>query len=131
MSPKMKDAVNPYSPPEETEDHQEFLGKYASKAEVLLGAYKGHLGIINMLRAQGYSIDEAKRLSYPLFDEAKIRLIKSQRPLIFISLFLFFLGVFLPLIMLLMGASFTILSTVPLIGGVIFWRKVVRPRRLP
>jgi VIT1/CCC1 family predicted Fe2+/Mn2+ transporter len=131
MSPKMKDAVNPYSPPEEPEDHQEFLGKYASKAEVLLGAYKGHLGIINMLRAQGYSIDEAKRLSYPLFDEAKIRLIKSQRPLIFISLLLFFLGVFLPLIMFLIGASFNIFSTFPLIGGVIFWRKVVRPSRLP
>ena len=127
----MKPEDNPYTSPSIDFDEEPIIQRYVPKAEVLLGANRGHLGIINHLRSEGYSDEDARRLSGPIFDRAKAKLMRSQLPLITCSWVLLFFGATIPLVGLLSGRVDVILPLIFLIGGVVLWYKVVRPRRFP
>ena len=105
--------------------------RWISEAEIILGAGRGHLGIINFLRSQGMSNDEAKKVSFDIFDEAKRRLMKGQRPQIFLGWFLIALGVITPIALFALQARIVVLSTAPILGGIFLLFKVVKPSRLP
>lgn len=52
--------------------------QWTGGAEDIIRAGKGHMGIITFLRSKGLRPDEAKKVSYDIFDEAKRRLLRSQ-----------------------------------------------------
>ncbi len=126
----MKETVNPYSLSETEDDHSSLIEKYISRADVVLGC-KGHLGIINMLRSDGYSVDDAKRLSYPLFDEAFRRIMREQLPLIILARVFFFLGGILPFILLIYNGNLYPILFGLLIVGFMIRQKIIRPSRIP
>jgi hypothetical protein len=99
--------------------------------EVILGCGGGHTGIINALRNKGHSYEEAKRLSYFYFDEAKKRLMRSQLGSIILANGLILLGIMLPVILLIMDTGFLIVAGGPIILGVFLKSKILNPSRLP
>ena len=60
----------------ETENMRE---GWIREAEVVLSAGRGYLGVISMLRSYGMDHVTAKKASYDIFDQAKLRLMKSLR----------------------------------------------------
>ena len=97
----------------------------------VLWAGKGHLGVINYIRLKGGNIGNAKKLSYDIFDEARVRLMRRQRIQIIIGWILIAAGVALPIIMFVMHARVMILTTAPILAGIAMLAKVIRPSRLP
>lgn len=105
--------------------------EWVKRAEVLLGVGKGHMGIISFLRSKGLGPDEAKKVSYDIFDEAKRRLMRSQRGYR-IGAWVFIVGGVVVLgahvFGLLKGFG---LAVFLIIGGVLILGKIVSPDRLP
>ena len=104
---------------------------WISKAEVLLGVGKGHMGIITYLRSQGLGPDEAKKISYDIFDEAKRRIKKSQFFYRIIAWAFIIAGFAMPIILFFALSRFVVISAAPMIGGVLLLGKLVDPPRLP
>ncbi|MGJ8697815.1 MAG: hypothetical protein ACSHYF_15970 [Verrucomicrobiaceae bacterium] len=104
---------------------------WISHAEVLLGAGKGHLGVICYLRDEGLAADDAKRVSYDIFDEAKRRLLKSQRVYRFLGWGLIAFGLLGPILLFVLRSQIVIVSAAPLLVGLGFLSKVANPSRLP
>jgi len=105
--------------------------EWIKSAEVLLGVGKGHMGIISFLRSKGLTADEAKKVSFDIFDEAKRRLLWSQKGYLILGWFFIALGVLLPVVLLFMQARIVIVAGAPIIGGVILLGRLVNPSRLP
>jgi hypothetical protein len=105
--------------------------EWIKKAEVLLGVGKGHMGIIAFLRSKGLGPDEAKKVSFDIFDEAKRRLMRSQLGYRIVAWGFIALGVLLPTALFVMSRGVVLISAVPIIGGVILLGKLVNPSRLP
>lgn len=105
--------------------------QWVQKAEVLLGSGQGHIALINYLRTQGMSHDDAKKISYDIFDEAKRRLMRSQKGIIALGYFLIFIGIFTPLALLILQARLVVIAAAPVLAGLFVLSKVVRPSRLP
>ena len=105
--------------------------KWIAESEIRLGAGKGHLGVINYLRQQGLSGDNAKKASYDIFDQAKARLMKRQRPQIIFGWVLILLGIITPIALFVLQARVVVFSVAPVIAGIFVLFKVVKPSRLP
>lgn len=105
--------------------------EWVRSAEVLLGIGKGHMGVITFLRSKGLGADEAKKVSFDIFDEAKRRLVRSQMGYRIAAWILIALGILLPLILFIMHSRVVIFAAAPIIGGVILLGKLVNPSRLP
>lgn len=105
--------------------------EWVKSAEVMLGAGKGHMGIITYLRTKGPGPDEAKKISFDIFDEAKRRLMRSQLGYRIVAWGFIALGVLLPIALFVMSRGVVLISAVPIIGGVILLGKLVNPSRLP
>jgi len=101
------------------------------EAVSILASHKGHLGIINMLRSYGMSIDAAKRTSFDIFDESKKRLIVAQRPKRFLAYFLILSGILTPIGMLLGGLGLYSFAFMPIILGFVWLTRLANPSRLP
>jgi len=111
--------------------NEETYKEYVERAEVMLGARKGHIAIINYLRKQGMTPDQAKKMSYPIFDEAKASLMVSQNLFRFVAWFLIIMGIVAPIVMVIRGAGFVIVSGAPLILGGLLLNYLIVPSRLP
>ena len=105
--------------------------RWISEAEIILGAGKGHLGVINYLRSQGMNGDDAKKASYDIFDQAKSRLMRSQLPQTILGWILIAIGVVTPIALFVLQARVVIFSLAPILGGIFVLFKVVKPSRLP
>lgn len=104
---------------------------YVGHSEVLLGAGKGHLGIINFLRKSGVAQDEVPQLSIEVFAEANRRLYQSQWPLRSIAGGLMLIGILVPVAFYFTGDGIPVVTIVPLFIGMVLRTKVVRPKQLP
>ena len=106
--------------------------EWIRSAEVLLGVGKGHMGIITFLRSKGLDPEKAKRVSFDIFDEAKKRLVRSQRWYRLAAWFFIGMGfLMLPLVFVFKAPRIGIAAGVPMIGGVVLLGKLVNPSRLP
>lgn len=131
---------NPYQTPDSKrtsfgsrvlgEAHPDFEKRVAA-AYALLQAGRDHLGVINQLRSDGLSFEEAKAESYPVFDRAKKRLKRNQLPLRIIAWSLISCGAIAPLALLFGGAAFVIVTAIPIIGGFGILYRLPNPSRLP
>ena len=110
------------------EEQKEIL---IQEAVELLAQGRGHIGIINLIRRKGESAENAKRLSYPIFDEAKRRLRKQQIPVIFSGWFLIIGFLILPTILFFSDVGFAVYMYAPIFAGAIILAKVQNPERLP
>jgi len=110
---------------------QEILKEgYISHCEVLLGAGRGHLGIINFLRKSGVSTEEIGPLSVEVFEKANDRLYKSQLPLRVIVWSLIAIGVLVPIAFYMTGDGIPVVTIVPVFIGMVLRTKVLRPKML-
>ncbi|MEN8772728.1 MAG: hypothetical protein ABF380_16250 [Akkermansiaceae bacterium] len=105
--------------------------EWIGSAEVILGAGKGHMGIITFLRSKGVERNEAKEVSFDIFDEAKRRLMRSQLGYRVVAWGFIALGILLPIALFLLSRGGVLISAVPIIGGTILLGKLVNPARLP
>ena len=131
---------NPYQTPDSNrttfgsrvlgEAHPDFEKRVAA-AYALLQAGRDHLGVINQLRSDGLSFEEAKAESYLVFDRAKRRLKRNQLPLRIIAWSLIALGSLGPLALLFGGAGFVIVTAIPIVGGFGILYRLPNPSRLP
>ena len=62
-----------------TPEAKQMRESWIREGEIVLSSGRGHLGIINMLRSYGMDHVAAKKASYDIFDQAKLRLMKSLR----------------------------------------------------
>lgn len=106
--------------------------EWIGSAEEILRAGKGHMGIITFLRSKGLRPDEAKKVSYDIFDEAKRRLLRSQLAYRAVAWSLILVGLLLPVaLFFLMSGGLVFIAGTPLIGGGIMLGKLLKPSRLP
>ncbi|NWK56475.1 hypothetical protein HW115_12705 [Verrucomicrobiaceae bacterium N1E253] len=112
-------------------DTQILRDQWIREAEVLLGMGKGHLGVINMLRASGMSTDMAKRTSFDIFDQAKIKLLKSQRLERCLAWLLITAGILAPVAMYIAKLDYYVFSIAPIGAGYMMLTKLPNPSRLP
>jgi hypothetical protein len=101
------------------------------RALALLGRGKDQWAVVNDLRAQGLSLEEAKRESAAVFDEAVIRLRHAQRLKRLLAWLLIASGPLLPLGLAYAGFGFVIFSLAPVVFGIALLYKLPRPRRIP
>jgi len=101
------------------------------RALALLARGKDQWAVVNDLRAQGLSLEEAKRESAAVFDEAVIRLRHAQRLKRLLAWLLIASGPLLPLGLAYAGFGFVIFSLAPVGLGIALLYKLPRPRRIP
>ncbi|MDA9831856.1 hypothetical protein N9C66_11015, partial [Akkermansiaceae bacterium] len=90
--------------------------EWIGSAEEILRAGKGHMGIITFLRSKGLRPDEAKKVSYDIFDEAKRRLLRSQLAYRAVAWSLILVGLLLPVaLFFLMSGGLVFIAGTPLI----------------
>ena len=124
---------SPYAPPSTDALSNKERDKQVRDCLVLLGAGKDQLSIINYLRKNGYNNEEAKKLSYSLFDEAKKKLMRSQILPRILANGSMGLGVLIALFVLVMNLEIDTfyLAAIPFCFGLYLRTKVVNPSRLP
>ena len=109
----------------------EVFERYVAQAEILLGAGKGHLGIINFLRSDGWEQQKAKELSYPIFDAAAETILRQQKVITIAGWSFIVFGGIAPFIPLMFGYPISYVSAATALLGWFLLGKVVRPARLP
>lgn len=114
-----------------TPETKQMRESWIREGEIVLGSGSGHLGIINMLRSYGMDHVAAKKASYDIFDQAKLRLMKSLRLQKVIAWLMIIGGILLPIITFLSGAGFYIFSLTPIGLGAVWLQKLPNPSRLP
>ena len=110
---------------------QELRASWITNAETILGAGRGHMGVINYLRTEGLSPDRAKEVSYDVFEEAKKRLDRSQRPHRILAWLFIAAGVLTPIVLLVLGRGLVVISAAPIMGGMLLLSKLKNPTALP
>ncbi|WP_159435077.1 hypothetical protein [Rubritalea squalenifaciens] len=113
------------------EEYEQQRQEWIHQAEIILGSGQGHIAVINYLRSQGMSHDNAKAISYDIFDCARRKLMRSQFPLIFSAYVMMFVGIFVPIALFLVRSPLAFVSAPPFIAGIVLHYKVIRPSRLP
>ncbi|MGD1979685.1 MAG: hypothetical protein PVJ98_09840 [Akkermansiaceae bacterium] len=106
--------------------------EWIRSAEVILGLGKGHMGVIGFLQSKGLPPEKAKAVSYDIFDEAKRRIMKSQRWYRLLARILIIMG-FVTMVggVILFWLRAAFIGGIPMIGGVMLLGKLVNPSRLP
>ncbi len=107
------------------------LEKHVAHCEVLLGAGKGHLGVINYLRKCRIEEERLDTLSRDIFERANQRLYRSQLPLRLIAGSLILIGILVPAAFYLTGDGIPVITIVPMFMGMVLRTKVLRPKALP
>ena len=104
--------------------------QWISQSTEILEKGRGHMGIINHLRAQGLSAESAKTVSYDIFNQAVARLKRQQLPHRIIAWFLIGSGVLCSIVLFIMGwiSAYTI---IPIGLGLIILVRLPNPKRLP
>ncbi len=105
--------------------------RHVADALRLLENRKGHLALINRLREQGYDHESAKRVSYPVFREARRRLRRDQRGQRWTAWALIASGIIAPLVLWLKGAGYIVISAAPVLLGVRILYALPDPKPLP
>ena len=105
--------------------------KHVAHCEVLLGAGKGHLGVINYLRKCRVEEEQLDTFSREIFEQANQRLYRSQLPLRLVAGSLILLGILVPAAFYLTGGGIPVITIVPMFMGMILRTKVLRPKALP
>lgn len=134
------DPVNPYLPPRvgPAKDGEGAAGAVDAgregailRAFQLLKSGKDQWAVVEDLRLTGLPLDDAKRESYPVFDEAKRRLAQSQFLPRVAALMLIVSGVVVPLGLLFNGGwAYLLASAAPVIAGMVILSKLPNPRRI-
>ena len=133
---KAQEPVNPYLPPlarTATDDGGSLPdGREAAilRAFELLKSGKDQWAVVNDLRSSGLPPDDAKRESYPVFDEAKRRLSRLQFLPRVAALMLIVSGVVIPLGLLWAGAGYLVVSSIPIVAGLAILFKLPNPKRV-
>jgi hypothetical protein len=122
---------SPYQPPASPEGYDFEQEQLIRDCEIILGSGKGHTAVIQHLRKNGRSYDEAKKLSYFYFDAAKKRLMRSQLVTRLLAHAFIIAGIALPAAQFLWSDRVYIFSAFFLIPGVFLKTKIVNPARLP
>ncbi len=104
---------------------------WVEESVALLASGRGHSGIINMLRLKGMDLEMAQRVSGELFDVAKPRLVKKQRPMLILGWLFILIGILMPIVMFFSGIGYYIVSFAPCALGLTMLSKVHNPERLP
>lgn len=106
--------------------------EWIKDAEVILGSGKEHMGIIIFLRSKGLGPDQARKVSFDIFDEARSRLLRGQMGYRFLAWTLISLGFLLPLVCFIMtSGGLVFVAAAPLILGGILLGRQLKPSRLP
>lgn len=92
---------------------------------------KGHLGIINYLRTQRLTADEAKAASYVIFDGAMICLKRKQFPIRTGAWILIVVGAGTPMAMYFLNKPVIVFTAAPIILGFVLLAKLQKPTKLP
>jgi hypothetical protein len=123
---------SPYSSPEQVEDIDAFLKKYTPSATNVLKCKTGQAGIVRFLQhVEGYSEDDARRLSYPLFDVARRKIRRTQIPKAIFGIFLITVSIIGPLFTwFVLGFVFWFMVILPFIAGGALLASVNRPQPL-
>ncbi len=126
------DTPSPYSPPTTSDLTNKDREKQVNHCLVLLEMRKDQLAIINYLRKNGYSVEEAKNLSYGLFDQAKKKLMRSQLLTLILAYVFFAIGLIAAFSAFYMGLNIALyLFWMPICFGMFLKTKIINPTRLP
>ena len=122
----------PFSSPHTAEDIDGFVRKYIHSATNVLKCKTGQAGIVRYLQnVEGYSEDDARRLSFPLFDAAKRKLNRTQIPKAIIGFLFIAIALIGPLLTwIIFGFIFWITIILPIIIGVALLTSINRPKPL-
>ena len=124
----MKNINSQYSPPETKDQMDLMLTKYSKSATNVLRCGRGQEGIARFLHhVEGMSKEEAIRLSYPLFDVAKLQLKRSQFLKLLIGVFLLSIGIIGPIVLYFSELGFFIISSIPIIAGIALLKTLIHP----
>lgn len=113
------------------DDLQNLRESWIQEAVVVLSIGKGHLGVINMLRSYGMSNDSAMEISYDVFEQARLRLLRMQRGRKLLAWLLILSGMLIPFLMLLSGLGIWYFSFAPMAIGAAMLFKMPNPTSLP
>jgi len=113
------------------EEVEKLVSQFSDAALNVLKVGTGQEGIVRYLRYEGFSRQEAVSLSYPLFNDARRRLRRTQLPKAVLAVCMVLLGVGLPIALFIMDLGFVIFSVVPIALGVLLWWSVITPEPLP
>lgn len=112
-----------------------FRDDLVQQASQVFAHGKGHLGVINMLTTMGFSNDEAKAVSYEIFDDAKLHLRRSQLHIRCVAWGLILIGVLLSLVPGIIYRGFELrtlaISFILAFIGIRTLSKLPNPSRLP
>ena len=119
---------NPYITPVTDDELDSFLAKYAHSATNVLRCGTGQAGIVRYLHhVEGFSEEDATRLSYPLFDKAKSCLRRTQVPKMIFAIFLLIIGIAGPIVLYFLDYGFVVISGLPIIAGWALLNSVIKP----
>jgi hypothetical protein len=136
---KSPEPVNPYLPPlaRPAKNGGVAAGSMVAgregavlRALELLKSGKDQWAVVNDLRSSGLPADDAKRESYPVFDEAKRRLSRSQFLTRVVAQMLIVAGVLIPLGLFLAGGGYRVVSSIPVIVGMGILFRLPNPKRI-
>ncbi len=113
------------------EEKEAIRARWIKQSVSILEDGKGHLGIVNYLRTQRLTPDEAKVVSYVIFDGALTRLRLKQFPIRIFAWLLIFTGAATPIAMYFLNRPVIIFAAAPIVFGFILLAKLQKPTRLP
>ncbi len=106
--------------------------EWIKDAVLILGSGKGHMGIIIFLRSKGLAPDQARKVSFDIFDEARRRVWRGQMGYRLLAWTLIALGFLLPVVcFIITSGGLVFVAATPLILGGILLGKQLKPSRLP